>query len=189
MTNDLRLVLKSNVTRDDISGIAWQEDWELFDIIKQDEHNPFRKIWVTRNEQSGIHYIEDFLLELPYLEIKGENQEKLGDVIRSKIGIYDLDELHADIQNSKTSDQLIAAIYRLGAALYGDYNAELFHDFEHCFSHPDHEVRKAGIFASIYVGWKEFKEPLERLRDEDPDESVKKFATTTLGRVSATRNW
>jgi hypothetical protein len=48
----------------------------------------------------------------------------------------------------------------------------------------DADVRKAAIFSTTYLGWQEFQEPLEELKNNDPDASVQKFAAVNLASLA-----
>jgi hypothetical protein len=176
----LRVVIKESTSRDDINRLAWKKNWIFHDLMPRSEKSPYEKIWLTPDEKTAIHYIEDDLIDIPYLLIEGENQEKLVSEIEFSIGTYNLPELHEMLQKATNRDEYIRSIYRIGAAINQEYNPELFKDFQTLMYHPEVDVRKAAIFATTYVGWVEFKEPLQQLRTSDPEPSVRNFADCTL---------
>ena len=70
---DLKIVLKESVSSNDISLFAWQQNWELHDVFQPTETTPLTKIWMSSDEQTGIHYFEDFYINNKYLLLKGVN--------------------------------------------------------------------------------------------------------------------
>ena len=57
---DLKFILKEFASSDDIRLFAYQENWELHDVFQRAETIPLTKISMTSDEQTGIHYFEDF---------------------------------------------------------------------------------------------------------------------------------
>lgn len=177
--SDLRIVLKESVSNDDISRLAWQQSWELDDIIPRTEKTPLTKIWTTPDEQTGIHYIEDFYINARYILIRGKNQEKIAEKIRASLETYSTYELQEKLEKVTEKNECINFILRLSAASTQDYEPKIFHDLKTMMYASDADVRKAAIFSTTYLGWLQFREPLEELRNNDPDASVQKFATVT----------
>jgi HEAT repeats len=175
-------VKDADIRQEELSTIAWQHDWELCKIEKRGEHNPFLKAWLTQNEETGITYIENHLVNVPYIVIRGKNQEQVAKALSASFCFYDVDKLCNFIHSDpKDKSQLARAICLFGIAVGEEkFNANYFSCFEFCLSHPNSDVRRAAMLAVSGVGWPEFKSILERIRDNDPDLELRNYATTTL---------
>lgn len=182
--SDLRIVLKESVSNDDISRLAWQESWELYNIIPRTEKAPLTKIWTTPDEQTGIHYIEDFYINARYILVRGKNQEKIAEKNRASLATYSVYELQDKLEKVTEKKECIGVILRLSAASTQDYEPKIFHDLKTMMYASDVDVRKAAIFSTTYLGWQEFREPLEELKNNDPDASVQKFAAVNLASLA-----
>ncbi|BAZ12419.1 hypothetical protein NIES4071_42500 [Calothrix sp. NIES-4071] len=182
--SDLRIVLKESVKNDDISRLAWQQNWELDDISPRTEKTPLTKIWTTPDEQTGIHYIEDFYINARYILIRGKNQEEIAEKIRASLATYSIYELQEKLEKVTEKKECIGVILRLSAASTQDYEPKIFHDLKTMMYDSDADVRKAAIFSTTYLGWQEFREPLEELKNNDPDASVQKFAAVNLASLA-----
>ena len=177
--SDLRIVLKESVSNDDISRLAWQQSWELDDISPRTEKTPLTKIWTTPDEQTAIHYIEDFYINARYILIRGKNQDKIAEKIRASLETYSTYDLQDKLEKVTEKNECINVILCLSAASTQDYEPTIFHDLKTMMYASDVDVRKAAIFSTTYLGWLQFREPLEELKNNDPDASVQKFAALT----------
>jgi hypothetical protein len=168
--------------QEDLSGVAWQQDWELCEINKRGEHNPFSKGWMTEDEKSGITYIENHLIDIPYIVIRGENQQHISEVLSKKFEFYTLEELQDFIYSNPENDVLLARAISLFDVALGksSFNEKFFRVYEFCLTHPIANVRRAAMFATSGVGWPEFRPILENIRDNDSDSELRGYANTTL---------
>lgn len=183
-----RVIVKENVPLEKVNVLAWTENWYLDDFNPQTEESPYNKIWITQDDQTGIHYIEDFLINIRYFLIEGKNQSQVIEKIRASLDTYSEEEILEMAKNAVEPDEHIRAIYYVGIMTKQTYNPQYFKFFEAAFSHLDAEVRKAAILATVCAGWLEFREHLQRLQTNDPDPSVRERAHRTLENL-AKNNW
>ena len=179
---ELKIVLKNSVSHDDVSLYAWQQDWELHDVFPRTETTPLTKIWVSSDGQTAIHYFEDFYINNQYLLLKGQNKEQVAEEIFNFLDVYTIEEICQKLQkqNIIPKNEYINTVLSLGVAINQDYSQELFNVFEQLIYHSDSDVREAAIFATTYLGWKEFRELLQRIKNEDSSTSVREIAADTL---------
>ncbi len=175
-------VQDADVRQEKLSTVAWQQDWDLCKINKRCEHNPFSKVWMTQDEKTGITYIENHYVNIPYIIIRGENQEKIAEVLSRKFDFYAINELSSFIYSNPEDDTQIARAIQLFDITLGEssFNDSYFEIYQFCLSHPISNVRRAAMFAAAGVGWPEFRPVLERIRDSDPDLELRRYANTTL---------
>ncbi len=142
------------------------------------------KIWTTPDEQTGIHYIEDFYINARYILILGKNKDKIAGKIRASLETYSTYDLQNKLEKVTEKNECINVILRLSAASTQDYELKIFYDLKTMMYASDVDVRKAAIFSTTYLGWQEFREPLEELKNNDPDISVQKFAVVNLASLA-----
>jgi hypothetical protein len=180
--------VRENVTRQQVDSLAWDENWYSHDLIPPTEEAPYEEVWITQDDQTTIHYIEDPLISIRYFFIEGSNQEEVVSRIRSSLDTYKRDEICEMMKNAVETKPCVAAIYHVGIAATQEYDTEFFEFFKFAFSHHDPKVRNAAILATGYVGWQEFREPLEHLKKSDTEQIVREFADYTLQSL-AKHNW
>jgi hypothetical protein len=167
--------------RERFSLVAWQNDWEIYNIQKRGENTPYTMSYMTPDEKTGINYIENYVFDIPYIAIRGENQEQVAEILRASIDFYNIDELQDFIHSAPEDDtQLSRAIYLLGVAVGKASDVSYFDSFELCLAHPASNVRRAAMLSVAGVGWPEFRPLLEHIRDNDSDPELRNYANTTL---------
>src|SRR5262245_12367787 len=179
-SNKIRIALRESVTRQKLDSAAWDNNWDFDQIIQRSETRPFEKIWLTPDEQTAIHYIEDFLLGINYLLIQGAEADQVAQQARATIETYSNADIRQMAQQAKGRDDNIRAVYYAAIAAPLQYDESFFKIFQQAFAHENPDVRSAGVVASGYVEWPEFREPLEKLQQSDPDETVREDARVML---------
>ena len=71
-----------------VNVLAWTENWYLDDFNPRTEESSYNKTWITQDDQTGIHYIEDFLINIRYFLIEGKNQAQVIAKIRFSLDTY-----------------------------------------------------------------------------------------------------
>ena len=160
-----------------------EQDWLMWEraLEDRDQQIPYRLTWVTPDEQTGIHYIEDYIVGFPYVVIDGKDIEKAAEAIKSHFEIYSPSEIFQIIENTSTTvPEKIEAVLRLGVAAPQEFDPEFFRVFQIAFNDPAPTVRSAALQAWTYVGWKEFVPILEKIKIEDPNETIRSEAELML---------
>ncbi len=165
----VRSVLKDWVSREEIDRLASEKWWVFLGEVEATENTPYQKIWTTTDRKKAIHYIDDSLILIRYLQIKGEQPGEVADDIRASLDVYDKDEIRQMVESATQSSDVIDAIYIACVAAPQLYDEEYFQLFEDVLSHPDPEVRRAAIFAMSYVPWPQFNPLLEHVIATDPE--------------------
>jgi hypothetical protein len=186
------LIFKETVSRKEVIDFANSNKWLLkaSQEADPDEYLPFEIAWVTPDQQTAIHYLEDwhiqdyvvapYCLKTPYLIIEGQSLEEVTSLIRSSFNTYPGEEILRWIATAKDLDDLIEAIIHLGYTTSKDFDARSFDALQKALSHCDTRVRLAAIWASGGTGWLEFQRVLENLSISDPSEDVQQEATHML---------
>lgn len=176
----IRVVLRPEVTLDDIEEAALDLDWLFLRNWPASEERPYEDLWVDRDEQTSIHYIDDHLVSVQYLLISGPDARTVETEAREALSTCGPADATNAWQHASTRAERVEAVYLLALATDpADYTsaAELLRA---AASDGDPEVRRAVILAATYVGWPELRAVLAELEERDPDESVRRDARFAL---------
>jgi hypothetical protein len=99
----VRSVLKDWVSREEIDRLASEKWWVFLGEIEATENTPYQKIWTTTDRKKAIHYIDDSLILIRYLQIKGEQPGEVADDIRASLDVYDKDEIRQMVESATQS--------------------------------------------------------------------------------------
>lgn len=170
------VAVKDTVGRDDANLVALIHGWELANEVAATERTPYQKIWTTGGGSTSVLYVEDALLGLRYFQIRGEEPERVVKQLKDALEVYDEGELAGMLGEGREPREAVRALHVAAVTAPSAYDEGYFELFEKGFAHPEAEVRRAAVFAVAYVGWREFRAPLERLRALDaeagPDAAV-----------------
>jgi hypothetical protein len=177
----IRLNLKNDVTIGDLSRLAWDLDWDIYEIIKGDDRTPFEKIWLANDDRAVIHYIEDRLIGVRYMRIEGEGQAEITAGIRANVGIYDRAEITEMYDTAGDEKALVRALRHMGTAAQPsapdlDWAAR----FQQAAVHPSPVVRRAVVLAAVYAGWCDLRSLIQSLAEADPDPETRARAQAAL---------
>lgn len=182
-----RIALQESVTQKEVTAAGWRLNWLWQDVFPRSQNNPHEIKWVTRDKQTSIHYMEDFLIEVNYILAKGKDANEVIEQVRASLATYSEDDVRVMWEQATSPKQKVRAIYFAAIAAPQKYDPESFRFFERAFTDPDGEVRMAAIVASGYLGWPELKEILQQLTEGDPDADVRKNAQLMLEGMKETQ--
>jgi len=131
--------------------------------------------------ERGGWYIDDYLIDVPYLLIHGEDRERAIPDVREAVPSYGMDRAILEALAARTSNEKSDAIRRiavLGGKQAPDFAALQL--FDAAFIDPDPEIRKLAVRASTYPQWQEFEPRLEIVARGDQDQSVRELANRAL---------
>lgn len=175
----VRLLLTDQTSEVDVARVAGLLHCSLASLSPETPAGRER-IWVTEDGTTFLSYVEDRAIGLRYLSLQGKDAEQLAERIEKIVPIVTPESVYAMLHGATSRDEWITAIYHAAAVSSGDLDRGLLAGFQKAMMHPDADVRKAALFAASYPGWEELREPLERMRDSDPDHSVRVMAGMTL---------
>jgi hypothetical protein len=177
-----RLVLKPPADFDAAARHLNTTSWTLHDFLEENRARmvPREYVYVSRDGQSAIHIVDDFVAGFCYLAVQGRLAEPTARLLPKKVPMYSDDELLAWVEGADTPESLGDGIRRLGVAAPSAHDPRIFAAFERAFTHSDARARVAAVQASAYPSWPEFKPVLERLVRDDPDATVRAEATIML---------
>ena len=183
----VRVVLDISVTEDNIGSAAWDLQWSLGDFIKAENTTPKQAIFYEKDEngeKTFIRYTEDFHIDLPYIEVWGENPSSIEIVVKDiqkKLPTYSVPEIVEMVENAKDKEELFLAIRYLGIGCGGyPMTPEILELFEKLASDRDPEIRDVTRLAMAYTAAAEFEPILEHMAQNDPEPELREQAAHTL---------
>ena len=186
----VRVILDQCVTEANVDSAGWDLQWFLSEVIKAEGTTPKQAIFYEEDENGEttfIKYIEDFYIDLPYIEIYSENLSSIETVvrdIRKKLANYTVPEAFEMVKNAKDRKELFLAIRYLGIGCGGyPMTPELVELFEKLANDPDPEIRDTTIIAMVYAGAAELEGIFEKMAQSDPHEEVRAHAVDSLERL------
>lgn len=175
----MRILLDQSVKRAVVERDAWDLEWNAINIIPRTEENPLEIIYLTRVSNTRIHLIDDYVLETVYFVLEGPGVDSWARKIHKKYKTVGLRDLPRFFESGKASDVKQGISY---AALLAPkkFDKKIFGYFQHGFEHKTASVRERTIEAVGYLGWPQFKEPLQKLADSDPNADIRESAQLML---------
>ncbi len=185
-----RLCLQDAVSVGDLSSLAWKLDWDIYEIYRGDGVlTPFEKVWRSRDEASAIHYVEDPLIGLRYLLLRGANQDAIAEQIREAIGILGREALSNEYQQATGPGELERSLRQMAVtAAPHRPDPDWLARFQQAGIHDSPRVRRAVVLAAVYTGWRGLAPLLTDLAAADPDQAVRSLARQALESLNC-KDW
>lgn len=178
-----RLVLKPDYTLRALKRVAWDLDWDVVDL-RREETGAFVDIWVTYDKQAEIHHVDDQPIGMRYVTVWGEEAKGVAEQIRQNCDVWTWREAQLALRAATDRNDKLAALYAVALAAPEAQNSSLVDDFRAITEDPDTGVRQAVIIATGYLPWLGLVKLVEELRDNDPDQQVRDNAQMMLDALS-----
>lgn len=183
------LVLYPHLTRADVERVAAELGLVRHSVRPGDGvRQAYEQVWATDDRATAVNYLEDPLVSLSYLSIRGADRDKLASKFARKMETYDPEwalELAAGAVKPETQ---LEAISRL-AVIFPSHDPAAFEVFKaYATAAPNPVLREAAVNAMAYRAWPEFLPLLEQIAREDPSDNVRMRANEILPIVRAAVN-
>ena len=164
--------------KDELVTFSLDQNWLLWARTKENRANivPYSLTWLTSGKETKIIYVEDYIVDFPYLIVDGQEIESISKLIKSHFDIYSQAEIVQQAQTARTEKEQVEAIFRLALIAPNKFDSKFFELFQIGFNHPSPEVRAKTLKACAYTEWKEFIPCVEKIRNQDSDEIVRNEA-------------
>ena len=183
----VRVALDISVVEADVDSAGWDLQWFLGKVIKAEGTTPKQAIFYEKDEngeKTFIRYTEDFHIDLPYIEVWGENPSSIEIVVKDiqkKLPTHSVPEIVEMVENAKDKEELFLAIRYLGIACGGyPMTPEILKLFEKLANDPDPEIRDVTRLAMAYTAAAEFEPILEYMAQNDSEPELREDAAHTL---------
>ncbi|WP_326606272.1 hypothetical protein OG930_31375 [Streptomyces sp. NBC_01799] len=176
MSTSVRIVLKREVSLDDVGVVAYDQQWGITSVTRKNE-SPRRQAWSTPSRNTSITFLEDPYLGLRYIVVKGPEFADVSRVIRSSLACWTIEEALTFLMESGERDQKIHGIYLVAASSPTAESRTVMEALRTVSHDADPEVRRALLVGMGYVGhWPVVRSIAESLHNNDPDEIVRRDA-------------
>jgi hypothetical protein len=180
MATGIRIVFKPSVELGPIQTYAWRRNWNITGATREDE-SPTRFSWETIDGEAEIVYLEDPYIGINYALIKGNSVLSVSDDIRSALDCWSFAEAVSLAAGSADRDAKIRGIYVGALSASRNERDRLVSVFQQLTEDADPDVRHALLVGIGYVGADaRLREIAEELRDNDPDDEVRRDAALLL---------
>lgn len=182
MKRHARYIIKPPGAYKEFWALARRNGLRLIDKIEKAERSPMalQEIFTNIDNTVGIHYIEDGLSEIPYIQISGPQLDYYSRVIEQGLPVYSRDELFFTWDTANSIDDKIDAVLRLGIAASGQPSDPYLSRIRQGLEDAAPEVRSAALVAFSYNLWDSLKPVIEQIRDQDSDSDARDRARLVL---------
>jgi hypothetical protein len=176
MSSALRVVLKREVTLDDVGVVSWREDWNTISISRKGEV-PEREVWEVMNGGTVITFLGDPIVGLRYLVIDGAEQENIRDLVMDRLPCWTHQEALDFLSRASGRDEKIHGIYLASVSAPPHEQEPLLAKFRELAHDVDPDIRNALLVGIGYLGsWPSLRALATDMKNNDPDENVRRDA-------------
>ncbi len=164
------LILKEEVA---LGGVAeMMKEMGLVELEAPSMEGMCRRLWMTSNEKSAVHYVDDSITRVRYFSVRGSKVTSLVKALRRKLPLWTRDELlkHALFLLISGSEQDIARVAMEVAAEMDAYDAASAGVLTTLLNVDERTTRLAGARAFRARPWAIFRDRAAELAgDSDPE--------------------
>ena len=174
-----RLVLRPGVGREAISRVAWERDWDIHDIGDANS-DVYIDVWFTQDERAEIHYVEDSLVGLSYVTLRGEDADIVEQQIRRDCELWELPQALSDLRQAVDRNDRLRSVYAVALTAPAEQDEQIVDLYREVASDSDSGIRQSVIVATGYLPWPALQELVRELQSHDPADHVRKNAEIML---------
>lgn len=174
-----RIVLRPQVTPDDVQDIAWDLDWNAVEVGNRTSDTPV-DVWATRDERTEIRLVEDRPIGMRYFLVRGPEREAVSTSIRNACPTWTPSDAVDFARRSADVDDILVGVYAVALSAESEDRAPAIEQLRALAAHPDAAVRQAVVIATGYVGWPELVAVVEEIHRDDPVDHVRTNAGVLL---------
>ena len=178
-SSQVKIILRDPISEDDFRPIAYFQGWLWWDKVPESEEHPYESIYTTLDKKTSLHFVDDSLLDVRYLLIKGSNVEATAAKARSVLPTWEDAEVLRTARGADEPEERQRAILQSAVLAAENKDPVFLEIFRQARSHPDPAVRRAAMTAISYLGWPELREIVAEYAS-DPDPEVRQDAATLL---------
>lgn len=123
-----------------------------------------------------LHYLEDYRSACCFMVITCTDDRRTEEIcclVSSYLGTWSDDDVIRAIEESASPADRAQAVIRAGVAAPEEFQPDLWHRIGQAMSDPDPLVRAAGVWATPYSFWPQFRPLLEKVAQDDPDPGLR----------------
>ncbi|MER6009324.1 hypothetical protein [Streptomyces bluensis] len=177
MSPAARVVLKGEVTLDDVGVLSWRQDWNTVSFSRKGEL-PEREVWETMSGDTVITFLGDHITGLRYLVIDGVEEEEVCACVASQLPCWSHEEALEFLSQAGDRDEKIHGIYLSAVSAPFREHGSLADRFGELAADPDPDVRRAVLVGIGYLDpWPSLRDLAMDMKNNDADDGVRRDAS------------
>ncbi|WP_369387698.1 hypothetical protein AB5J72_08835 [Streptomyces sp. CG1] len=178
------MILKDWATEERVMQLAAGLDLE---VVK--DSSPDVELGIVRHvtwrvvEGLILEYAVDSRSRTSFLAVGGSPAEGVREIERSiekNLEPWTLRELLSAVDRVSGAGDLTQALLRAGVGSPHDFDKRFFKRIKAAFGHPDPRVRYAGLWATAYSRWSEFRDLIAEMAESDDVDDLRRDARVIL---------
>jgi hypothetical protein len=188
MSQRIRYIIKPPGAYTAFREFAQQHGLRIIDKVERESRNPIalQEVFGNAERTVGVHYIEDGLAEMPYIQVAGPQAEYFAHLIEANLPVYSSDEVLAAWDSASSVDDKIDAILRVGLAANATPSPPYLERIRAGLLDAAPEVRSAALTAYSYHPWNELRDVVEQIWRQDVDEDARARARVIVDALDTT---
>jgi hypothetical protein len=179
-----RLVLRDRFAEKRIGDLGAELGWPRREEYPADpeEGTDYRVVWSVAPMLS-LHYFQDEISRHSYLVVVGADAAAVratAALAESRLDIWRLDELLAEVDAASGPEGLATAVVRAGLGCPEEFDERFFSRLHGALRHLDPRVRERALWAVSYVPWPSYRPQLSFIRENDAEVDLRGTARILL---------
>lgn len=176
----IRLVLAAGVDAEMVEDAALDLDWLLAAHWPASKQRPYEDQYVGIDEETTISYLDDDLVDLRYLVIRGPLASALADAASTMLPIRSASDALADLERSFAAGAPASALpAALLSARADDRGAAVALAIRAAADDPD--AQSVLVLLATYLDWPELWAEVRELAERATDADVRREAAVAAG--------
>ena len=171
----IRLVPRDQDPLDDTMELVDEQQWEETDA--GDENSP---VWSLPDLDATVRYVPDAATDVEFFVVEGKDRTAAAKVLEDKIDMLEPGEFKDYLGEFHSADGVRQGLYTVATAAPEASDAAVVKLLSGYLEDDDPLTRRTVLVAMGITRWKDFIDPIERVRNDDPDEKVRKGAEAAL---------
>lgn len=176
------LILRPGVYKEDFLQKFLDNHWLLWGENQRSDKAPYEIVWISDSQHTTIHFIDDHLIGLKYLVIKGTKVDEVTEFVLHLFPskLYRQSDIFQMLENASMVQDRIQAIHHVGVAAPSEFDPMFYKVFEQELQSSDPAIRLAMILVLSYVDWTEVKKLVKTIAVSDLNPEVREAASNLL---------
>ncbi|PLW73960.1 hypothetical protein C0036_04480 [Streptomyces sp. DJ] len=137
-----------------------------------------------------LQYVRDSRSGCSILSVGGrppESAERIERSVEENFKPWGLSELVTEARSCQEKGDRMRAVLRAGVGAPAGFDRSFYEVIENAISDEDPEIRWAGLWATSYSRWGEFRELVKNVMENDPEEVLRSQAGVILQGIDGDR--
>jgi HEAT repeat protein len=136
--------------------------------------------WEVPDSTTEVHWLEDPVTRVDHFVIEGDRRHEVARQVRDDVEILEPSDLPALVATADDTQAVRRALCAAAIVAHDRFDPEILALFQRAFADEDDLVRRYALLATTLAGWRELRDPVERVMRTDPDPEVRATAAEVL---------